>query len=693
MIFVARKEKREDFSFPPIANRSDATSTGTIPPMQKWLWRIGLLWILLLSATLRIMGNGWDQYEHYHPDERYIAWVATSIELPTSLRTAFDPQSARFNPYYWPDDFASECVVRIQGEQRNFAYGHLPLYAGVFVTHLTEVVAPALFDVLPPTCFAEDGTPIASELDRMTAVGRLLTAFIDIGTIAFTWLLARRLFDDKVALLAAALLGLTVQHIQLAHFFTFDPWMTFFVVAAIYWMVRAAQSGHPKLNLTLAAASSGLAVGSKFAAVMLALPLLLSWWWVSGKRFWDAEKFGRIIPSFLGLFLSTLIPFALTNPFALLDWTCTVQLGAPLANVNIPSCFLANIGEQSGMVSGSDGFPFTRQYFGTRPYLYFIEQHLRWGMGPLLGLAAYVGFGWVVVTAARQFNLRKRSERSVPVLRESNRPIWIVLMWCLPFFLLTGNFFVKFMRYMQPLVPFLMIFAAAFLVWIRPKILRTLLITAVLLTTGLYAWSFVNIYRQPHPWVTASKWIYENVPPDSVILTERWGDRLPSTLIEDGVRLSARSYRYQQDELTWLSGTRGRDNEEKYIANLQRLATADYIVIESNRIYGVVPRLPVLYPISSQVHERLFDGSLGYEATFVTTRLPHIGRNHLKPDFFSWPDLTPPAAVQELYDTLPGPIWGRADESFTLYDQSLVIILENRGGFSAETLNEILTDQ
>ena len=58
-----------------------------------------LLLILAAGLGLRLTGLDWDAYEHYHPDERYISWVATTIEWPTDWSTALDPTRSTFNPY------------------------------------------------------------------------------------------------------------------------------------------------------------------------------------------------------------------------------------------------------------------------------------------------------------------------------------------------------------------------------------------------------------------------------------------------------------------------------------------------------------------------------------------------------------------------------------------------------------------
>ncbi|HFC12599.1 MAG TPA: phospholipid carrier-dependent glycosyltransferase [Anaerolineae bacterium] len=664
--------------------------------MQKWTWRVIMLLILLLAAGLRLYGNDWDRYEHYHPDERYIAWVATTIEAPHNFADGLNPEKSTFNPYYWPADSVSECIVPIRGEPRDFAYGHLPLYLGVIATRIVERVVPDFQSRLIATCRNTDGVLVANEMDRIAAVGRVLTALFDVGTVLMVYLIGRKLFGPTEAVFAALILSLTVTSIQLAHFFAFDPYMTFFVMLALYFMLRTLQSSRPGLMLALAATATGLAIGSKFSAIMLGLPLLLTWFWAFVTVPKRPRHGLRLFVALVGILTMVVLAFGLTNPFALLDFGCEAYTKPlnfrfwSLQPVNLKSCFLYNIGKQAGMVNGSANFPFTRQYAGTQPYLYFLEMQLRWGMGLLAGLMGIVGLLWIVGRSLWQLRWRNLFKSAERVVRPSFRPMWIILAWCIPFFLTTGKFFVKFMRYWQPLVPFMVLFGVGFIWSWRNRWLKRIAITSVTLFTALYAFSFINIYQQPHPWVTASLWIYDNITPDSTILYESWGDRLPSTLIVDGTKLSSTGYRYQHDNLTWLSGAGAGDNTEKWVSNLQKMADADYIAIDSNRIYGVVPRLPDLYPISSRVYQPLFDGSLGFEAVYVTNRMPHIGRFYLKPDLFTWPDLIPPPIVKAYFDSHAGLTLGRVDESFTLYDQSTVIIFENKGRFSAEKLNEII---
>ncbi len=682
--------------------------------MQLWQERVLLVLILFTAVSLRLTGIDWDAYQHYHPDERYITWVATTIEFPTNWRTALNPEKSAFNPFYWPPDAASEGIVVLQDEHRDFAYGHLPLYLGVAATRLVERIGPALVGFFPAEWLLTrdllNGVG-AIEFRHITAVSRALTALFDTATVFLVYLLGKRLYSAPVGLLAAAFLAVNVMHIQLAHFFISDPFLTFFVVAALLCMVSSVRCQVPggqvaddesrithhasyrlpitdyrlPLYLSLAAIAVGLAIGSKFTAVLLLLPLALTIYVTGGERWvrWLVTA----------VFISG-ITFFITNPFAVLDLTCEVVTPATAVGpLTIPaldwrSCYLQDIVTQGAMVRGRSDVTFARQYTDTWPYLYFVEMQLRWGMGLLLGLAACAGLVWEIWRVGKwvisNWVIKRPQLPNYPI---TQLPNLLLLSWIIPFFLLTGAFQVKFMRYLQPITPFLMIYAAALLLSIRWRWARWGAVTAVLLTTFLYALSFVNLYSQPHPWLAGSAWVYENVLPGALILSEQWDDALPSTMLVDGAPRFRSEYR--SEELTWLTGADEADNAAKLERNLARLAAGDYLTIMSNRVYGVAPRLNERYPLSGQYHQLLFDGSLGYEPVYVTTRMPTLLGIRLYADRFGWPGLTPPDEVETLLAAQPTLNLGRADESFTVYDQPLLIIFQNTGHLSVEEMRAL----
>ena len=663
---------------------------------RNWLiWGL-LTLVMIFAAALRWTGLDWDDYQHFHPDERYIAWVATTIEWPSDLRSALNPTQSSFNPFYWSPDAVSRGIQVEQDRPRAFAYGHVPLYLGVVATRFVEKIAPALIPLLPQdwlvTADLLNGRS-AIEFRHLTAVARALTGLVDLATIFVLFLLGKKLFSPAVGLLAAVLLAVNVLHIQNSHFFIVDPYLAFFTVTAVYLMVRSA-AGRKAVgrkvdrNLLVAAVFVGLAVGAKVSAVMLILPLIVTVG-LGGREKW-VWRLGTAV-------LVAALTFILTNPFAVLDFGCeAISPALFLGSITIPaldwkSCYLENIFTQGAMVNGGADLGFTRQYANTWPYFYFIEMQLRWGMGWLLGLAAVAGFVWVCVQVARYFWALPFVEAEQGMSTAPNA-LLILLAWTIPFFLVTGVLYVKFMRYLLPLTPFLMLYAAAMLWSLRERVGRGVMgvvIVVVVVATAVYAMAFVNLYSTEHPWMAASKWVYANIPAGTLILSEQWDDYLPATMMVDG-ELRERA-EYPNQELTWLTGADEFDDVEKLTANLQLLAEAEYLTVMSNRVYGVVPRLSERYPLSSQYHQLLFDGKLGYEPVFVNTRMPNILGFNFYPDSFGWPRLRPSSLVADYLTTFRGINGGRFDESFTVYDQPLVIIYKNSEKLTAAEM-ELLFD-
>ncbi|VAW29899.1 hypothetical protein MNBD_CHLOROFLEXI01-2022, partial [hydrothermal vent metagenome] len=359
--------------------------------MKKWQEFVWLTLILLAAAVFRFTGIDWDNYNHYHPDERYITWVATTIERPSSWQTALSPSQSSLNPFYWSPDAASKGIEVLQDAPRDFAYGHVPLYLGVAATRLLEWLGPRLQSLFPADWLLTrdilNGAGLI-EFRHLTAVSRTLTALIDVATVGMLYLLGRRLYSPRVGLLAAAFLAINVMHIQLAHFFISDPYQTFFTVTAVFFLVLSHRGHREKrgfetdnqlpitdyrlLNTVywlLAAISIGLAIGSKFSAVLLFVPLFIAAWQMGGR--WER---------WLGTAVFTIaLTFFITNPFAVLDFSCDVttpvsKIGfVTVPAINWGSCYLENIVTQASMVNGSSDIPFTRQYSDTSPYLYFVE--------------------------------------------------------------------------------------------------------------------------------------------------------------------------------------------------------------------------------------------------------------------------------------------------------------------------------
>ncbi|MDP6495904.1 MAG: hypothetical protein QGI09_10925, partial [Dehalococcoidia bacterium] len=300
--------------------------------------------------------------------------------------------------------------------------------------------------------------------------------------------------------------------------------------------------------------------------------------------------------------------FLVVQPYALLDWTR----------------FYSDFVEQAEMVRRIRDYPYTRQYIDTTPYWYHIRQFAAWGLGWPLGVVAWVGLvcaalrgtrlryglayvvaGWVVpmgilllstsmvaIIAASVFAFTAILA-SVPYRSPGTRGDLLLLSWVVPYFLITGALEVKFLRYLIPIAPFLLLFASKmmFSLWDRTSLsrpnLRPLLVAGfvfLIAGTGAYALSYMEVYSEPHTGVRMSQWINQHAREGSVILKEHWEEGLPQ--VEPYVVREMPLYE--------------PDTPEKLGQVAGMLAEADYIAFFSNRLYGSIPRLPERYPYTQQ---------------------------------------------------------------------------------------------
>jgi YYY domain-containing protein len=626
--------------------------------------RLALAVILLIAVALRLYGLDWDAGQHTHPDERWIAMVAPTITWPRRAADILSPRRSTLNPLWVPDGQGG-------GQLRNFAYGHLPLYLHSLAGHALSAVGDWFARRGPEYQELAHEFRIYGEYGAINVVGRALSVLADVGTIYLVSLLGHRIYDRRVALLGSALVAVAVTHIQLAHFSAFDVITTFFITLSVYGSVCVAQAEGRGLWPTVwAGAAAGMAVASKFSAAPLVAVLVLAQLLRAARQVNEDERplvravFERSWASILLGLVVAALAFFLTSPFAILDWRL----------------YLDQIVEQGAMVRGTSDLPYTRQYRNTTPFLYQIAQQVRWGLGWPLGLVAFTGFGWTLVRNS-QFR-RTRAEELV------------LLGWTVPYFLLTGTFMVKFMRYMLPLLPLFILMGANLLVQVAkwasghigksanggnqqiatrnmkhatsrtrrvPSDAALWMLTrsvaegrnalyyflsalphVVLIGTLIWTLAFTRVYAQTHPWIQASWWIYENVPDGSVIAVEHWDDHLPLSLPE--AHMSPRAHGYTHVELPMYEP----DRYDKLMLVRDRLREADYVILSTNRLYRTIPRLPERYPISTDFYRLLFEGELGYVKVAEFTAYPGLLGVEIRDD--------------------------DADESFTVYDHPKPIV-------------------
>jgi Dolichyl-phosphate-mannose-protein mannosyltransferase len=557
-------------------------------------WRpLALFGIAFLGLALRLYGLDWDQMQaryqlllrlygldfaqgnNFHPDERQILFHVVQLSWPSSVAQFFNAATSPLNPHF-------------------FAYGSFPLYllaaAGSILSHISPAVA---------------------SIANLTLTGRALNALFDAGTILLTGWLGLLLTNDRtpgrrygwsVALLAAALVAFTPLQLQLSHFYAVDTMLLFFVTLTVFACVILVDTDKPVRWSLIAGLGYGLALATKSSAAPLAVPLF-----VALVMRWYKHGLSSILLPLLLSICSTGIIFLIAMPYAFLD---------------MPE-FIQQVSFQGELARGAIDLPYVIQFASTIPYLYEAQNMLLWGMGLTLGLATIGGFLWL------SFRVWKRDAGS-----------WlVVLSWVVLYGAITGSFYVKFMRYMLPIYPFLTLMAASGLIALvhreskntrdfKQVVLTILPYTAIVIVlagTMFQGLALLNVYSQQNTRIEASHWIYSHLKAGSVLTYEQWDDPLPVAIdSHDPIMYQQATYFDANKQPQQGLDLYGQDSTVKaqQLANI--LPSVDAITMASDRLDKSIPRLPCRYPLTIHYYELLFNGQLGFHLAAQFENRPNL---------------------------------------------------------------------
>lgn len=131
------------------------------------------------------------------------------------------------------------------------------------------------------------------------------------------------------------------------------------------------------------------------------------------------------------------------------------------------------------------------------------------------------------------------------------------------------------------------------------------------------------------------------------------------------------------------------DDPAKLEVLLDGLDEADYLVLNSNRHYGSVARLPWRFPITNAYYRALMGGELGFELVADFHRFPRIGP-------FMFNDQEMPQRLQRSPQTDGSPPgievpYPPAEEAFSVYDHPRVLIFKKTSQYTRAGAERILT--
>lgn len=171
----------------------------------------------------------------------------------------------------------------------------------------------------------------------------------------------------------------------------------------------------------------------------------------------------------------------------------------PTNMLTATNAILVNMGQV--MMRGSFHFA------GTPPYLYYVTNLFPAGLGVPLEVAVFAGIAWAAYR-------RRRGDL-------------LLLSFVVFYFLATGRFQGKYIRYFVLWAPFVAVLAGRLLTELcgsgrrAARIAGIVFASAVGLYTSAYAAAFTGIYGRPDARVEAARWVAAHVPAGSVVLLER----------------------------------------------------------------------------------------------------------------------------------------------------------------------------
>ncbi|MBK6320080.1 MAG: phospholipid carrier-dependent glycosyltransferase [Dehalococcoidia bacterium] len=618
-------------------------------------WPLALGAILLLGGLLRFHGLDWDQPEgaddplQMHPDERFLSLVTDRLDWPDSAGGYFDTSTSPLNPYN-------------DGQTNSYVYGTFPLF-------LVKAVA---------TIAGDDPEGPGNSYASTVTWGRRVTAGFDTATVLLVFLLAATVSNRRVGLLAALLYALAVLPTQLAHFWTMDPYLTFFATLTLLLSTRLVRAGDRtawayatgiglamglawacKVNGAIFAVAPVIAIGLRIA--LRDLPRLgLRWGGESPPRKENAPvwQWANDISMLCMAGAVALVVFRLAQPYAF--------QGPNFWDMAFNQRWWDDIQREREFQQGNADYPPFVQFAGTTPFLTPLRNMVLWGMGPAFGIAA-----WVSMAAA-----------GVVLFRRREVTLALPLALAATVFVFQGPRFVAFMRYFEPMYPILAVLAAWGLaaLWRRsrqpmsdpdaagghvrlpalpPRATRwayPAAVAIVVVATGWWALAFQSVYSQEHPRIAASRWIYDNVPPGSKITGEIWDDTIPYAIPGEERSYSiVETFPYDTDSTEKVRKLVFGDASNRSAGGL---VAADYVAITSNRVRDSVKKLEREYPATNRYYELLETGELGFER--VATFKVH-------PTFLG-------ISVDD----------SSSEESFTVYDHPEVRIYKKSADFNAE---------
>jgi 4-amino-4-deoxy-L-arabinose transferase-like glycosyltransferase len=388
------------------------------------------------------------------------------------------------------------------------------------------------------------------EVGKALLIGRTLSVLFGITTVFIVYLIGKLLYNEEVGILSSLLLSLTPLHVIHSHFLTNDVPVTFWILTTLMFCIKIFKSGKTKWYL-LSGASAGFATSTKYTAGLIILSILTAHFlYLKKNGVTSPRNIGKNILLSFSLLIST---FIITSPYSILAFS-EFKRDLIWASSSRSSIIIHSI-----------------EWFDTGPGLIFnLTNSLFYGLGLPVLLFALFGAG---------ISLNKKKPET-----------FIVLSFVIPYYVIVSTWKLRYARYMLPITPLLILFAAIGLFNIRARFkkLGILILIGVVVYTSILMMLYDYTLAAQDPREQARAWINKNIPPGTSI----------------GLPYQTQFFTPPLDEklhniiFTWNSSKLTEEKIDYYV-----LSDFDY------RVYLKSNKTKETYPLESAFLDFLFTGS------------------------------------------------------------------------------------
>jgi 4-amino-4-deoxy-L-arabinose transferase-like glycosyltransferase len=433
------------------------------PDLKRLPPRIILIAILLVSAALRLYHIDFGKPHTFHPDEMKL--IAQAGHL---LDTFFVDKDAYFVFGVYPVFFTI-------------------ILAFVLAFYILLAIVSGRFESLHYAQIAYENNPFTFFL-----TGRLFVAVLGVLSVYILYKLCKQAYNRRMALVAAAFLGMNFIHVRNSHFATVDVPATLFALLAFYFMMRIYNRDELK-DYLLTALFMSFAVASKFSLLFIALPFF----YICVVQFAKSKK-SRVVKKIIAAIVTGIVFFFIASPIFLLDFQET--MGGIAGTTEFEK--VGKIGSGGGFLSywtGKQAPGFGMFYPNSIPDTFGIPLTL-------------------LVVAGLAYQIHRHRHRDL-----------LFLLFIFSTYFMFDHFAYKAMRHILPIIPLLLLSAALILDsvvgMLRIKRLYQNIILSILVIVFVfpgvsYSLYYFSVLSEKDPRSRAAEWIEHNIPPGSRLAVE-----------------------------------------------------------------------------------------------------------------------------------------------------------------------------